>query len=107
MQVYNSVSWLISPGFRVGVLKKKNNMENKPKIVWATMDSERTLKQHAYIEKIRGGWYKYSGNKALSNKGGVHNGDQYVPIDEIQAEEISDSCCKRCLKIYQNLSNKN
>lgn len=83
-------------------------METK-KIVFATVDStdgERTLKQHAYTEKERGAFYeeKYSGNKALCNKGGVHDGDRFVNIDDIHEEEIKANCCKKCLKIYNKLN---
>ncbi|MGE8528493.1 hypothetical protein [Chryseobacterium rhizosphaerae] len=82
-------------------------MENR-KIVWSTvesMDGERTLKQHAYIETNRGAFYeqKYSGNKALCNKGGVSDGDKFVHINDIDTEEIKDNCCKKCLKIYNKL----
>lgn len=84
----------------------ENTLENK-KIVWTTVDNiygESTLKQHAYIEAERRAFYeeKYWGNKALCDKGGVNDGDRFVHIDEIQAEEIHENCCKRCLKIYNS-----
>jgi hypothetical protein len=77
------------------------------RILFATLESsdgERTLKQHGYTEAMRGAWYseKYKGNKQLCNKkGGVHDGDKFVSMDEINSEEIDrKNCCKKCLKIY-------
>ena len=77
------------------------------RIFFATLESfdgERTLKQHGYTEAMRGAWYadKYKGNKQLCNKkGGVHDGDKFVSMDEINAEKIDrDKCCKKCLRIY-------
>ncbi|WP_185246655.1 hypothetical protein [Chryseobacterium bernardetii] len=83
-------------------------METSKKIVFATVDSmdgERTLKQHGYIEYERGAWYekKYSGNKSLCGKGGVSDGDRFFNINDIHEEEIKDNCCKKCLKIYNKL----
>jgi hypothetical protein len=77
------------------------------RIFFATLESEdgeRTLKQHGYTEAMRGAWYadKYEGNKQLCNKkGGIHDGDKFVSMDEINSEGIDrDKCCKKCLKIY-------
>ena len=86
-------------------------MEKTSKIVWSTLDSadgERTLKQHAYIEAERNpSWNhakKYIGNKQLCNsKGGVHDGDKFVSINDIDYEEIKDNCCKKCLNIFNKL----
>jgi hypothetical protein len=76
-------------------------------ILFATLESsdgERTLKQHGYTEAMRGPSYsdKYEGNKQLCNKkGGVHDGDKFVSMNEINPEKIDrDRCCKKCLRIY-------
>jgi hypothetical protein len=77
------------------------------RVLFATLgssDGERILKQHGYTESMRGAWYseKYKGNKQLCNKkGGVHDGDKFVSMDEINPEEIDrNNCCKKCLRIY-------
>lgn len=77
------------------------------RVLFATLESsdgERTLKQHGYTEAMRGAWYseKYKDNKQLCNKNaGVHDGDKFVSMDEINSEEIDrNNCCKKCLKIY-------
>ena len=77
------------------------------RVLFATLESfdgERILKQHGYIEVMRGAWYtdKYKGNKQLcNNKGGVHDGDKFVSMEEINSEEIDrNNCCKKCLRIY-------
>jgi hypothetical protein len=82
-------------------------------IKFATLENEAVtiaLKQHAYIEAERGAWYseKYQGNKQLCGKGGVHDGDKFVSIDEINDEGINQKgICKKCLKIYNdNFKNK-
>lgn len=86
---------------------QSNNAVLQPSILFATLeneDGERTLKQHGYTEAMRGFWYdeKYEGNRQLCNKkGGVHDGDKFVSVDEINAETIDrDRCCKKCLRIY-------
>lgn len=77
-------------------------------IKFATLENEsgiKALKQHAYIEAQRGAWYseKYQGNKQLCGKGGVHDGDKFVSIEEINDEGIYEKgICKKCLKIYNN-----
>jgi len=89
----------------------ENGNKSKPllssRVLFATLESvdgERTLKQHGYTEAMRGAWYseKYKGNKQLCNKnGGVHDGDKFVSMDEINSEEIDrNNCCKKCLRIY-------
>ena len=87
-------------------------MEIIRKIVWSTLDSadgERTLKQHAYIEAERNpSWNhakKYMGNIQLCNhKGGAHDGDKFLSLEEIDSEIIDiNNCCKKCLKIYKKL----
>ena len=89
----------------------ENGNKSKPllssRVLFATLESvdgERTLKQHGYTEAMRGDWYseKYQGNKQLCNKKrGVHDGDKFVSMDDINSEEIDrNNCCKKCLKIY-------
>jgi hypothetical protein len=89
----------------------ENGNKSKPllssRVFFTTLESEdgeRTLKQHGYTEAMRGAWYadKYIGNKQLCNKkGGVHDGDKFVPMDEINSEELDrNNCCKKCLRIY-------
>lgn len=75
-------------------------------VKFTTLENENgthCLKQHGYIKAERGAWYseKYQGNKQLCGKGGVHDGDKFVSIDEINDEEIYEKgVCKKCLKIY-------
>lgn len=88
----------------------ENTLE-KTKIVWATLDSsdgERSLKQHAYKEYPRGKWYEeqYSGNKTLCGKGGAHDGDKFVNIDDIESEEMKSDCCQNCLKLSEKLKSE-
>lgn len=87
------------------------NTAERIKIVWATMDSsdgERTLKQHAFKEYQRGKWYEaqYPGNKTLCGNGGVHDGDKFVNIDEIESEEMRSDCCQNCLKLSAKLKSE-
>ena len=79
------------------------------RIVWSTIDGENgntTWKQHAFIDTIRTVMYSdadYIGAKTLcSNKGASEDGETFLPVSEIESEEIKDGCCKSCLKIHKS-----
>ena len=76
---------------------------------WSTVenaDATRTLKQHCYVSAKRGKFWEtpYEGNKALCGMGGIsENGDTYISVSEIFAEDIKDDCCKSCLKKFNQM----
>lgn len=74
---------------------------------WFTLDSydgERTLKQHCYVAKERIRRYtreKYAGNISLCGMSGVGNEDEeYEPYEAIISEAVSETACKKCIKIF-------
>ena len=74
---------------------------------WHTTDNEtgkRSLKQHFYIEiERRSIMGNYIGNKALCNKGGIADENhKFIPVDEIEGENMVQDACRKCQKIFNN-----
>lgn len=70
-------------------------------------DGERIIKQHAYAPTIRKtAWTReeYHGNRALCNSrvGVMNENEDFEDYEKLESEPIKDTCCKKCLKIYNN-----
>lgn len=81
------------------------------KIKWLTLanaEDTATLKQHAFIEKVRLTPIireEYSGNKMLCSRGGCSSdGDSYDHFDLLEDEGFNEAkACKTCIKISKSL----
>lgn len=80
-------------------------------VKWMTLDNAdatRTLKQHAFVAKIRVRKYtleKYDGNSALCrNRFVSEDGETAQNFNELQGEPLRiTECCKRCLWAFEKL----
>jgi len=78
------------------------------KVKWVTVESingSGVMKQHAYAHAERGQpWEdKYDGNKSLCGHIGVHDGEKFVEMSELESESINEKCCQKCLKKYNSM----
>ena len=86
------------------------------KIKWMALenaDATATLKQHGYIKTVRKMPYTlepYESNAQLCNGKGFcsEDGETGMNFDDIEYYETepSASACKKCLKIYQKIKDK-
>jgi hypothetical protein len=88
--------------------------EEKQNIVWGSFDNydaSRTLKEHAYKNRTIKHWYEdYIGATSLcdSKKGVSEDGESFLKTENIEGFETPSmrNTCKKCLNIWNNLTNK-
>lgn len=109
-ELKNKIEELNDPFFSYAYVKELEQRQ-KPRpplkriVKWLTLDSmdgERSIKQHAFIAKIKTAPYScdYSGNISLCGKiVATREGPEELAIEEIDSEPLDESnVCKTCLQ---------